>query len=359
MELEISRYLGQNQNPEKQTYQMKTMTRILGNKASGFLLRICFVFLCVATIGACTKDPNTPPVVNDPLTVNSVTLNGRNLDIPITDTMMIGASFHLKWTSNADTVLLSVGTETFKKAGSGEFYSSPISVSTSISLTFIKKGSKSVVKSASIVAKSQTITKPKVTISVTPNPTDSGHIVTVTIAVIGTYDFVSCSEMPEVNKPGAYQKSVTETITFHASAGNSAGTDTSSTQVIVNPPPPLHPLQDKIILHPWSLDSGLSSCSGDENGQWIPGNVSQSDKDVRYVFYANGKWKAFRYGVEINHGDYTINESDSTMNWGGGIYLIQVLTPEIMTLKFQTLSIGCPNNQGWIKMTYLPSVVKK
>lgn len=152
---------------------------------------------------------------------------------------------------------------------------------------------------------------------------------------------------------------VRENALYHLIAYGPGGTAFQDVSTTVGSPPTPHPLQDTIILHPWSEFSSLTSCSGDENGQWFPGNIQQSDKDVRYVFYSDGHWKAFRYGLEINHGDYLISETDSTMNWGGGIYQIKILTSTTMLLKLLTLAIGCPGNQGWIKITYKPSVVKK
>ncbi len=317
-----------------------------------------YLALCVLMIffGCKKEDPIGPSVV-DPLTVSSVTLNGKTFTENMIDTMKVGTSFHLKWNSNADTLLLIIGSETFKKTGSGNFVSMPIAANTDISLTFIKKGNENLKKTASIIAKHADIidmVKPKVTITVTPDRTDSGNTVTVIILVEGDYTFVSSPEISDVNKPGQYQRSVNQTTTFHVFAGNSVGTDEDSTKVTVVPPPPSN-YNDTIHSHPWSETSAVSSCSGDEGGYWTPTTVQQKDLDTKTVFNSNGTFDSYRYGVHTNWGNYTIN--GDTIDWGGGVYRIMVMNSASMMLKLLCPSFGCPGNLGYIKMTFGPAVL--
>lgn len=131
---------------------------------------------------------------------------------------------------------------------------------------------------------------------------------------------------------------------------NKLGVVQDSVTITVNAPT----LLDFIAAHPWSVVSGVASCSCDD-GSWFDLYIGEEILNTKYFFKNDGTWEAYRYGVLVNWDEFSV--TDSILNWGGGIYIINVLNLYTMILRHNDAPvIGCPENNGCIIKNYSPSV---
>jgi len=222
-------------------------------------------------------------------------------------------------------------------------------------LRFFKEGSERIPIDRVVVGKDTTVIPPPPTPPVIemPDILHASYNTSINVTVLITGATSVTSDLPGFSglTGGTFATPIlTYHAVYHISASNEVGTTVDSVMIAVVDFPS-SPFMDVITEHLWSVISGMGSCECDENGPWYEGTFSQIELDTKYSFKKDGSWEAYRYGILVNWGDFSI--IDSTLYWGGVIYKIQVLNSETMELLHSgALVIGCPGGIGCIMKTY-------
>ena len=186
----------------------------LGEKLSGSVLSKLFdllfpvILIGILFLAGCKKDKNTPPIVNDPLTVtlsvNGITVVGN----VVTDTIPTNTSEYFFWTSNADSAILTIGSEKFRKKGTDYFQTVPLTANTTYFLEFFKKDQQKIEKEINTVV----VVVPSLNVVAVPDTIYPG--ITSVITITTNVDSITVSNMPGIHKPGSDTVSPISTTTY-------------------------------------------------------------------------------------------------------------------------------------------------
>ena len=209
-------------------------------------------------------------------------------------------------------------------------------------------------KRESNVVVSNTTNNPTIHLTATPNPRDGSGDVIITITA-SHFDYIT-TNVPGGNIPGTFHVSLNQTTTFYGEAHKGNLKSADSLTVVVNQSPAPTPLLDAVVKNPFSETDSKWKCS--EGDSWQPATIPPEDLAVKWVFSRDGKWKAYRYGSEIAHCDFIIDEIDSTMLLGEIHYKIHRIDT-IMILERQNdvpYSL-CPDGLAYGLEEYSPATL--
>ena len=307
---------------------------------------VFFSLIVLLTMPGCKKDSITEPKINPPAKLN------WTLSPKISQTIYKGNTITFIYTSNADSVILeSSSGERFKLSPSGKKTVSPSQNETYRWVFLLGKISEN--QEVPVVV-TDVIPLPEFNFFATPSRMGpGGGDVTFNINGLTNCDSITSTDILGVHGAGSFTVKVSQTTTFSVKGWGKGGTKIKSITITVDPPLPDSTFIDYIKLHPWSMLLGAVSCSGIE-GTWVPATIGQADLDTKYIFKEGGKWEATLYGAHIDGGDYSIQDS-IFIGGSSDHYKIKILNSTTMVLEHLGLSVGCPDNSGYTKITYAPS----
>jgi hypothetical protein len=282
-------------------------------------------------------DPTPAPPVNYPLLC----------DIQVNkDTVTVGGNVAFQWTSNADSLILTINEnsyQTLNKIGTKVF---GIQETSGFVFRFYKNDSTSA-KTFTIIAVPPPPTPPTLTVVALLDTIEYGASTTITITSNG--DSIS-SDLPGfTGVSGDFPTpNLTESTTYHFTAYGEGGQTSASVNIAVIPLPTD---TDYVCSHPWRADSVFKTV--DTLFGWtykFP--YETSDYDFYRIFFSDGNYESYRIFDNVNTGGGQWYFENNWIYFNYGFKYILNLNYNEFIVKFEEGCVDCPNGVMYVKIRY-------